>query len=122
MAEAFRMRGIEVTLLDREELPLAGMADPARAAMRDVLQQNGVVFKGGETPVSLASQDGRAATHVLTPHATYPADVIVVAAGVVPNTALAQQAGIRIGRHGGILTDQWQKTSAAQYLRRGRLL
>jgi NADPH-dependent 2,4-dienoyl-CoA reductase/sulfur reductase-like enzyme len=119
MAEAFRMRGIEVTLLDREELPLAGMADPARAAMRDALQRNGVVFKGGETPVSLASQDGKAATHVLTPHATYPADVIVIAAGVVPNTALAQQAGIRIGRHGGILTDQWQKTSAANIFAAG---
>jgi CoA-dependent NAD(P)H sulfur oxidoreductase len=112
MAEAFRMRGIEVTLLDREDLPLAGMADPARTAMRDALQRNGVVFKGGETPVSIASQGGKAATHVLTPHATYPADVIVVAVGVVPNTALAQQAGIRIGRHGGILTDHWQKTSA----------
>jgi pyruvate/2-oxoglutarate dehydrogenase complex dihydrolipoamide dehydrogenase (E3) component len=111
MAEALRTLQMDVTLLEREELPLAGMSQQARAAMRDVLLRNGVRFCGNEVPVSLASQDGKEVTHVLTPHATYPADAVVVAAGVVPNASLARQAGISCGRHGGILADQWQKTS-----------
>ena len=112
MAEALRERQIDVTLLEREELPLAGMAPQARAAMRDVLVKHGVRFCGNESPVALGSQDGKRVTHVLTPHGTYPADVVVVATGVVPNVGLARHAGITIGRYGGILADQWQKTSA----------
>ncbi len=112
MAEALRERQIDVTLLERGEMPLPGMTPDARAAMRDVLVKNGVRFCGNESPVALTSQDGKRVTHVLTPGNTYGADVVVVAVGVVPNVALARQAGISIGRHGGILADQWQKTSA----------
>lgn len=111
MAEALRERQVAVTLLEREALPLPGMAPGARAAIRDVLTKSDVRFCGNESPVALTSQDGKKVTHVLTPRGTYPADVVVVAAGVVPNVALARQAGISIGRHGGILADQWQKTS-----------
>lgn len=111
MAEALRERQVEVTVLEREELPLPGMEPQARAAMRDVLVKHGVRFCGTESPVALASQDGKFVTHVLTPHRTYPAGLVVVAAGVVPNTGLARQAGITIGRHGGILADPFQKTS-----------
>jgi NADPH-dependent 2,4-dienoyl-CoA reductase/sulfur reductase-like enzyme len=49
---------------------------------------------------------------VLTPHASYPAELVVVAVGVIPNSGLAVRARIRVGRSGGILTDQGQRTSA----------
>lgn len=119
MAEAFRERGIDVTLLERGDLPLAGMAQGTRTALRAVLERNGVAFRGGETPVSIAAPDGMTATHVLTPHGTYPADVVVIAAGVDPDTELARRAGLRLGRSGGILADQWQKTSAANVFAAG---
>jgi CoA-dependent NAD(P)H sulfur oxidoreductase len=119
MAEALRMCGCAVTVLDREGLPLRGMADEARTAMCEVLKKNGVTFVGNESPVSFASQNGTSVTHVLTPHATYPADLVVVAVGVEPNAGLARDAGISIGRHGGILADAWQKTSVDNILAAG---
>lgn len=119
MAEALRMRGIEVTMLERDDLPLRSMSPVARAAMRDVMEKNAVRFCGGMAPVALGSQDGTNVTHVLTPHATFPADLVVVATGVTPNAALARDAGITTGRHGGILADAWQKTSASNVFAAG---
>ena len=111
MAEALRLRGVDVTMLHDHDLPLVGMADIAREAILKMLLQHGVVFKGKETPVTIAVRGDGTATHVLSPHGTYPADLVIVAVGVNPNTALAASAGIRTGRSGGILTDQRQLTS-----------
>ncbi len=111
MAEALRTRGIDVTMLDTQSLPLQGMAEPAREGVLESLTRHGVTFKGGEGPVSIAAGADGTATHVLTPHASYPAEVIIIAVGVVPNTGLAVQAGLRVGRSGGILTDHTQRTS-----------
>ncbi len=112
LAEAFVRRNLEVTLLEKGDLPVDGMFLPAREAVRDVLLGNGVRFVPGAAPVSFAADTTGAVSHVLAPHTTYPADLVVVAAGVVPNTELAVAAGIRTGRRGGILTDRRQQTSA----------
>jgi NADPH-dependent 2,4-dienoyl-CoA reductase/sulfur reductase-like enzyme len=119
MAEALRLRGMDVTLLDSRELPLHGMAAPGRKGVAETLARHGVVFKGSESPVTIATRPDGTATHVLTPHATYQAELIVCAVGVIPNTALAVQAGLRLGRSGGILTDQWQRTSGSNIFAAG---
>jgi len=111
MAEALRARGLNVTMLDTQGLPLRGMAEPARERVLETLAAHGVTFNGGESPVSIAAGADGTATHVLTPHASYPAQLVIVAVGVVPNTALAVKAGLRVGRWGGILTDHTQRTS-----------
>lgn len=41
----------------------------------------------------------------------YSADMIIISAGVYPNTDLAKTAGLKIGRSGGILVDEYLKTS-----------
>ena len=52
--------------------------------------------------------DGNA-TAVRTRAASYPADVVVLALGVRPETALAANAGLPLGAAGGILTDDHQR-------------
>ncbi|MGB8300896.1 MAG: FAD-dependent oxidoreductase, partial [Azonexus sp.] len=42
---------------------------------------------------------------------TYPADIVIVALGVRPDTALAQTAGLEIGQRGGIRVDEQMRTS-----------
>src|SRR5690348_17466601 len=42
---------------------------------------------------------------VVTSDGTVPADVVVLGLGVRPNTALADQAGLPLGDHGGLRTD-----------------
>ena len=42
---------------------------------------------------------------------TYPADIVILAIGVRPETALAKMAGLEIGQRGGIRVDEQMRTS-----------
>ena len=42
---------------------------------------------------------------------TYPADIVILAIGVRPDTALSQTAGLTIGERGGIRVDEHMRTS-----------
>jgi rhodanese-related sulfurtransferase len=42
---------------------------------------------------------------------TYPGDVVILALGVRPDTALAKMAGLKIGERGGIRVDEQMRTS-----------
>jgi NADPH-dependent 2,4-dienoyl-CoA reductase/sulfur reductase-like enzyme len=42
---------------------------------------------------------------VVTPAGSLPADVVVLGLGVRPNTALAEKAGLPVGKTGGVITD-----------------
>ncbi|OIQ08297.1 nitric oxide reductase FlRd-NAD(+) reductase [Moorella thermoacetica] len=48
----------------------------------------------------------------LTGGRTLPADVVVLATGIVPNTLLARQAGLATDENAGILVDEYMQTSA----------
>jgi rhodanese-related sulfurtransferase len=41
----------------------------------------------------------------------YPADLVILALGVRPDTTLARMAGIEVGEHGGIRVDEQMRTS-----------
>jgi rhodanese-related sulfurtransferase len=59
--------------------------------------------------ISAAADNGR--LQVSTSRATIVADLVVLAAGTRPNTALAREAGLSLGMSGGILVDQRMRTS-----------
>ncbi len=42
---------------------------------------------------------------------TYPADIVILAIGVRPDTTLAKTAGLEIGERGGIRVDEHMRTS-----------
>jgi len=48
-----------------------------------------------------------------------PADAVIIAAGRVPNTILFRSLGLRMDSKGQVVTDAWQKTSAARILAAG---
>ena len=61
-------------------------------------------------PDSSRPRDG--ALEVLTKSGkTYPADIVILALGVRPDTALAKTAGLEIGERGGIRVDEHMRTS-----------
>ncbi|MFB6632317.1 FAD-dependent oxidoreductase [Streptomyces sp. NPDC056362] len=105
MAEALLHRGYEVTVLTRGEQPMATLdPDMGRLVHRamDALGIRTVV----SSPVTevLTGPDGRVRA-VATDAAEYPADVVVLGTGVVPETSLARAAGLPLGAYGGLLTD-----------------
>ena len=110
MADAFCRRGIAVTLVHNDRLPLSGFEERAREHALGLLGRHGVKFLGpaGTSRIELGP-DGRA-RGVLTSAGPVAAEIIVVAIGVEPRTKLARELGLRLGRSGGILTDHRQAT------------
>lgn len=106
MAEAMIRRGLEVTLLDRGEQPMSTLDPDMGRLVRDAMVGMGiVVVTGAEAREVLTGADGRVRA-VATADAEYPADVVVLGLGVRPETALARDAGLALGDHGGLLTDK----------------
>ncbi|WP_234189891.1 NAD(P)/FAD-dependent oxidoreductase [Shinella sp. NM-101] len=105
LAAVLRGKGIAVSVVEAAVRPL-GRAVPARFAARLHARhaEEGVRFHLGQgiaeiTPDAVILADG---TRV-------PADIVVSAIGVVPDTGLAEAAGLATGN--GILTDSFLRTS-----------
>jgi NADPH-dependent 2,4-dienoyl-CoA reductase/sulfur reductase-like enzyme len=111
MAESLRRVGMEVTLLHNHELPLDELEPAGSAMVERELRSHGVRFVPKTTVVKLAEEGSLRVTHVLTSDETYPADLVVIAVGVVPRVALAREAGLRIGPTGAIQADLRRRTS-----------
>ena len=111
IAESFVAREMDVTILHRWEQPMWGLEKTTRAAVAAELTSNGVSFVPEANVKSIGTKKDGTASAVRTETSSYEADVIVVCTGVEPNTDLAFEAGIRLGKERGILTDQRQVTS-----------
>lgn len=111
LAAAASTYGNEVTLLGLEEVPLGAAIGPDLGRFfRSLHEDNGVQFRLPASAREITGHGG-SATGVLTDSGEQlPADVVVIAVGVVPDTALAGSAGLEI--RNGVLTDASLRTSA----------
>ena len=111
MADALRKCGMEVIVLHRHALPMAGLEPATREMAKKVLEEQGVRFIPNVTTEGFLADAKQLVTHVHTSAGTFEAGLVILAMGVTPNSELARNAGIRCGVHGGILTDARQQTS-----------
>jgi NADPH-dependent 2,4-dienoyl-CoA reductase/sulfur reductase-like enzyme len=106
MAEAMLRHGLDVTLVDGAEQPMSTLDPDMGRLVRDALEGLGVrVVSGSPVTAVLTDERGRARA-VATDDEEFPADIVVLGLGVRPNTALAADAGLPLGSHGGLLTDR----------------
>ncbi|MDH2443370.1 FAD-dependent oxidoreductase [Amnibacterium sp. CER49] len=108
VAAVARTSGADVTVVGLETVPLsAAVGREIGDVFRRRHERAGVRFRPGQTAAAVVARDGRAAGVLLGSGETLPADVVLVAVGVAPNTALGMQAGLDSGnglRVGGDLT------------------
>ncbi len=90
-------------------LPNFLSATLARMAAKD-LTNNEVSVYTGEKVVRFEGEDGRV-TKVITDKREIPADLVVLAAGVRPNTEIAKAAGLELTERGLIVVDEHMRTS-----------
>ena len=110
LAAAAISYGNHVTLLGLEDIPLAAAIGPELGVFfRSVHEAHGVRFRLGATASELRGDAGRVTAVVTGSGEVLPADVVVIAVGVAPDTALAEQAGLVLSN--GILTDASLRTS-----------
>jgi len=111
MAENLIHRGFEVTLLQKPAQVLTPL-DPEQARIVEShLKRHGIRLTHGDEVVGF-KQTAKAALEVEARSGqTYPADVVILAIGVRPDTTLAKKAGLTIGERGGIRVDDRMRTS-----------
>ncbi len=110
MAENLVRRGLEVTVL--EKLPqVMPPLDPEMAAeVARHLRASGVRLRLGEGFQGVEADGGRLAVRT-DRNATIGTDLVILALGVRPESALARAAGLAIGARGGIVVDDRMRTS-----------
>ncbi len=105
MAEAMFLRGLEVTVLTRSAEPMATLDPDMGNQVHRAMEGIGIDVR---TEVRLdgfeTGADGRV-TAVATDAGSFPADLVVLGTGVEPETTLAREAGLMLGRWGGLVTD-----------------
>ncbi|MFY9430064.1 MAG: FAD-dependent oxidoreductase [Acetomicrobium sp.] len=111
VVEALCNRGLEVSVVDILDRPLPAMIDPAFGRyLLKALQSKGVHFYGEERVLEIVGHNGEVKS-VKTDKREIPADMVLMAVGVRPNTAIAKDAGLEIGKSGGILVDEHMRTN-----------
>jgi 3-phenylpropionate/trans-cinnamate dioxygenase ferredoxin reductase subunit len=109
-AASLTAQGKKCTIVAMEDVALSRTfgADAGRW-FQQRLEEHGVEFHGGET-LSAFEGDGRVRAVVTESGRVLECDTVVVGAGVRPDAALAQRAGVEVG-DGGIACDSKLQTS-----------
>ena len=111
-AEAFTDRALDVSLVEALDHVLPGLLDEdMSAAVEKELADKGVHLFTGQRVVKLEGDGQGRVTKVITEKGTIEADVVLLALGFRPNSALAKDAGLEIGPLGGIAVNEYLQTS-----------
>ena len=104
--------GIETTLIEMEDQVLPTLLGKCigRVTAKE-LERNGVNLLLEEKVLEITENEQSEQLLVRTSRKTIEADIVILSAGVRPNTALAREAGISVGMSGGINVDRRMRTS-----------
>jgi pyruvate/2-oxoglutarate dehydrogenase complex dihydrolipoamide dehydrogenase (E3) component len=109
VAEAFRKRGLEVTLLEAKDRPLPHWDPEVGALLKEELERHGVEVWTGVRVTALRGS-GRVEA-VETSEGVVPVDLVLIATGIRPNVELARAMGVALGPTGAIATDERMRTN-----------
>jgi 3-phenylpropionate/trans-cinnamate dioxygenase ferredoxin reductase component len=102
VAASLTMLGKHCTIVMQEELTLErGFGKSTGRFFQQLLESHGVTIHG-QDELERFDGDGRVAKVITRGGLELPADAVVVGAGVAPDVALAQRAGLQIGERGGV--------------------
>ncbi|MBU3146645.1 CoA-disulfide reductase [Clostridium sp. CF012] len=111
MAENLKERGLSVTIVEAAPHIMAPFDTDMVITVEKEISDNGVdiilndgvkAFKDNEDSVEITLNSGKKLS----------ADVVILAIGVIPDTAFAKEAGIKTGARGHILVNDKMETSA----------
>jgi NADPH-dependent 2,4-dienoyl-CoA reductase/sulfur reductase-like enzyme len=113
MCEAFRLRNMETFLFCRRDLPAGNLEKEISEKILKELQENGVHFLTYQEPAAFRLNSNGEVTSLETNKTHFPADMVLMAVGVIPNMEIANEAGAELGKTGAIRTDMAQRTNLA---------
>jgi NADPH-dependent 2,4-dienoyl-CoA reductase/sulfur reductase-like enzyme/rhodanese-related sulfurtransferase len=110
-AENLVHRKFDVTLVEMLDQVLAPLDREMANILETYVERHGIRLALNDGVAEL-KQTANGSLEVLTKSGkVYPADIVILALGVRPETALARTAGLKIGERGGILVDEHMRTN-----------
>ena len=110
VAAAARLAGVEVAVVEMQDLPLLGVMGPEVARVfADLHREHGVDLRLGVGVDGIDAGAGGASVVRLADASTIAADLVVVGIGAQPEVGLARAAGLAV--EDGVLVDGWLRTS-----------
>ena len=110
-AENLIHAGFEVTLVEMLDQLLAPLDREFARLVEEHTKRHGMRLALGDGVAGFVQRDGGALEVRTKSGKVYPADIVILALGVRPDTALAKSAGLAIGERGGIRVDERMCTS-----------
>ena len=110
LAENLRELGMDVTIVEQSK-QLMNPFDPDMASMiHNEMRKHGIKLVLGYTVEGFKEKDNGVEV-LLKDHPSLHADMVVLAIGVTPDTALAKEAGLELGIKGSIVVNDRMETS-----------
>ena len=103
--------GFDVTLLQKLPQLLGPLDHEVARLVEEHVKRHGVNVVLNDAAAGFAELEGGAIEVQTASGKTYPADIVILAIGVRPDTTLAKAAGLEIGERGGIRVDEHMQTS-----------
>ncbi len=110
LVENLRELGLDVTVVQRPKQLLNPLDADMAAFLHAQLREKGVKLMLGRTVEGFAA-DGDRVSVLIKDEAPLTADMVVLAIGVTPDTALAKDAGLELGIKGSIVVNDRMETS-----------
>jgi NADPH-dependent 2,4-dienoyl-CoA reductase/sulfur reductase-like enzyme/rhodanese-related sulfurtransferase len=111
MVENLVHRGLEVTLIERLNQVMPPL-DPEMARLVErYMVKHGVKLELNDGVAGFERAADGSLQVITASGKKHPADIVILAIGVKPETALAKMAGLELGQRGGIRVDEQMRTS-----------
>ncbi|QKG72187.1 nitrite reductase large subunit NirB [Erythrobacter mangrovi] len=109
-AHGLSLRGMQVTVIHLMPTLMERQLDEAAGwLLKNELERRGQTILTGADTAEIVARDGHVGGVRLKDGTEIPAEIVVMAVGIRPNTQLAQTAGLEVGR--GIIVDDHMVTS-----------
>ena len=110
LAENLRELGMEVTIVQMLKQLMTPFDPDMAAFIHNEMRRHGVRLELGQMVEGFAEKDGGVDV-LLRDAGPLHADMVVLAIGVTPDTKLAKEAGLKLGRNGSIFVNDRLETS-----------
>ncbi len=110
MAENLKSAGLSVSLIEMQEQVMAPLDREMAEILHVHLERNGVELILGDGVKRFRPEAGGTVVELASGR-TVVADMVVLAIGVRPNSQLAKDAGLALNAKGGIVVDEYLRTS-----------
>ena len=110
MADNLHHAGVEVTIIEALDQVMAPLDYEMALLLHENIRKNGVALHLGDPVESFTERDG-VVTVALKSGARVGAQLVILAIGVRANNALAKAAGLALNERGGVVVDEYLRTS-----------